>query len=80
MTTHDITTIALRHCTKGTFTASPEMLDRALKATAFRSLPELRREVAGHCGYDERDWDTAMEDLTWVEVCIAWLDSGNHPF
>ncbi len=84
MTNERTTTIALRHYSHGTYIADPKVLDRAIKATASRSLALLRSQAAGYCGFPEYDWTAGEEgpfdDLTFVEVLIAWIDSGNHTF
>lgn len=68
----------------GTYTADAKVLDRALAATQFRSLALLRSQAAGCCGHPDYDWIAgeagAFDDLTRVEVLIAWIDSGNHTF
>lgn len=75
MTNNDTATITLNN-NHGTYTADVDMVGLALIKTAGRPLPDLRREVAGCCGYDEGDVD-ALRDCTWLELCIIWIESGN---
>ena len=67
----------------GTYIADAEVLSRAIEAVGSASITYLRQEAAGCCGFDANPitgLHTAFDDLTRVEVLIAWIDSGNHTF
>jgi hypothetical protein len=61
----------------GLFTADSDRVELLLIKTASWDRKELRRLVAGCCGFDEADID-ALRDCTWLELCIIWADSGNY--
>jgi hypothetical protein len=62
----------------GLFRAEVKVLNRALHATNYLPLTHIREQAAGCCGHPEGSG--AFDDLTRVEVLIAWIDSGNHIF
>lgn len=67
----------------GLYEADAEVLSRAIEAVGSASLTYLRQEAAGACGHLPNaltGLQEAFDDLTRVEVLIAWIDSGNHPF
>lgn len=68
--------IKLLHPAHGNFTADSAKVQAALIHTASMNTNDLREVVAGHVGYDPGQ----LDDCSWVEVVIIWIESGNHPF
>lgn len=76
MTNNHTATIALTN-SHGLFEVDADRLHLVLLKTTNMAIPELRALVAGHAGYSSED---DIRDCTWIELCIIWLESGNHPF
>lgn len=67
----------------GRFEADAEVLSRAIFKVGAASIDLLRHEAAGACGFTPNPITGTFhdfDDLTRVEVLIAWIDSGNHNF
>lgn len=75
----------------GLFKVEVRVLNRALEATKYRSDELLRLQASGHCGFNldedctfdallRGDLKTPLDDLSRLEVLIAWIESGNHTF
>lgn len=67
----------------GSFRVDPEVLSRAVFAMGAASITYLRQEAAGACGFEANaitGLQTAFDDLSRIEVLIAWVESGNHTF
>jgi hypothetical protein len=66
----------------GLFEVDPEVLSRAVEAVGSASITYLRQEAAGCCGHEADTFGVqhAFDDLSRIEVLIAWIESGNHTF
>lgn len=67
----------------GAFRVDPEVLSRAIEAKGLASIEFLRHEAAGAMGFTPNAITGTFDDLddcTRIEVLIAWVESGNHPF
>lgn len=66
----------------GLFKVQVRTLNRAIAATKHRSDALIRSQAAGCCGYGEFEVGAPnpMDDMSRIEVLIAWIESGNHTF
>lgn len=68
----------------GAFTVEVRVLNRAIAATKHRSDALIRHQAAGSCGFPDYDWMAGeagpYDDISRLEVLIAWIESGNHTF
>jgi hypothetical protein len=71
----ETSTIALTNA-HGLFKADSAKVNNAMLHTNDMSFTAIRALVTGSCGYDAN----GLDDCSWLELMIIWVESGNHPF